>query len=66
MTSMREHRNKKGPSSGKGNGNLPAVNGRSSEAGSSKGIRHSGGYLVKYCSRNMMTNGEGLCLASGI
>lgn len=68
MTSKREQRNKRGPGSEKGNGNLPAVSGRTrgSEIGSSNSIRRSGGYLVKCCSRNTVTNGEGLCLASGI
>lgn len=33
----------------------------SSEAGSSNGTGHSGGDAAKYCSRNRVTNGQGLC-----
>lgn len=33
----------------------------SSEAGSSNGTGHSGGDSAKYCSRNRVTNGQGLC-----
>lgn len=39
---------------------------QSSEIGSLNGIPQSGGDFVKFCSWNMVTNREGLCLASGI